>query len=266
MLGPPLETFKTNWSTLTIVVILGFLVELPFYLAESESPTVQSINAILLGLFAIWIGWLWSVSISLHEDGVSYRSLFGSKELRREELERFYYIVSEPTYTLGPFFISLFAIPLGMYHSYRLVDSDGRKIYFGIRFRQLQKIGDSLVQHTSEPLFRKLSSRLNAGTELDFGVVPLNRDEGLKVKSARWSRFIPPSWARFRRIPWEELGSYAIDKGQFYFWRVGDDNTWGLPIGEIPNAFVLLDAVGAGPDSSSPASDASRAWPRGRMT
>ena len=239
MLGPPLETYTFSKPTLALVVIFAALVELPFYLVGSESATVQGINAVVLGLFTLWIVWLMSVQLSLHMDGLSYRSLFGTREMRWDEIERFTYVVSMPSYGIG-FGIAGVGIPLGTYYEYKLVDSHGRKLSIGMRLGRLREMGDQLLEYTFQPLFEKLGNRFNAGEELDFGLVRLSRDYGLKVKSARWSQWIPISWTGFRTIPLDQLYGYKMEEGALFFWRSAEEKTWGLPVGGIPNAHVLL--------------------------
>ena len=175
----------------------------------------------LLAVTVFWFFWLRSVQLSLHPDGVSYRSLFGEKEMRWETLERFYYEATKRSVNF---------IPIGTYYLFRLVDADGKKLRFGNRLERPGQLGQKLIEQTYPELFKKIADRFSGGQELDFGAIRVSRSGGIKIKKL----------FRFQEIPWDQVSSCAIQKGTFYVWRVGEKRTHGPSLRHVPNAFVLL--------------------------
>ncbi|MCH8164026.1 MAG: hypothetical protein IH889_00300 [Planctomycetes bacterium] len=214
MLSPPVETFKASKAILAIVVVLGFCF---LYFAAS----VMLYALVVLGVFALLIFWLLSVSVMLYQDGISYRSLFGSKEMRWDEVERFYYSSVKR---------SINFIPVGTYYRFKFVNGKGQKIFFGNRMERPSELGAKLIQYTYEPLLRKAATIFDSGIELDFGPIHVSKGNGIRVKK----------WFRFIKIPWEQLADYQIQKGTFYVWRLGKKYSTGSALSEVPNAFVLL--------------------------
>ena len=198
MLCPTLETFKTNKVTLALVIILGLVAELIFYLIESENPTVELINVGFVAGVALLLAWLLSVRVSLHDDGISYRSLFGSKEMRWDEIERFHY---SAVYK---------GSDEGTYYSFKLIDAQGRKISVGEHLLvRSEELGAKLIEYTYPPLFRKAADLFSSGVEMDFGAIRLSRDSGVKIKKAMW-------------IPWEQVSDYQTDEQYFYLCQLGN--------------------------------------------
>lgn len=215
MLGPPLETYKPNKGVL-IALAIGLILAL---LIQKDIKGGWLLA--LCGPFVLALGWVLSVRVSLHQEGISYQSFLGSKEMRWDEVERFYYSATKQ---------SINFIPIGTYYTFKLVDSRGQKISFGNRVERRAELGTKLLQCTFDPLLRKLASLFNAGSELDFGPIRVIRDKGVKIKRL----------FGYKEIPWDQVADYRIDQGQFYVWRVGQKRTTGTPISSIPNAFVLL--------------------------
>lgn len=220
MLGPPLDTFKPNKVPLVVVVLvalpIGFLLTIPT--AERGARIFwASVLAVLVLLFV----WLLSLRVSLHQEGISYHSLLGEKEMRWDELEKFYYTAAKHSVNF---------IPIGTYYWFKLIDVHGRKLSFGNRIEHPSELGAKLIEHTTGSLLPKAADWYNNGVELDFGPLRISRPGGVKRKK----------WVGFKEIPWDQVASYAINEGRFYIWQVGEKRTSGYRLGKVPNAFVLL--------------------------
>ncbi|MDA2913480.1 PH domain-containing protein [Acidobacteriia bacterium AH_259_A11_L15] len=213
-----------------MVVIVGLFAEVLF-LPFIENPTVQLINAAYWGGVALLLAWLLSVRVSLHDDGITYRSLFGSKEMRWDEVERFYYGVSAPQEAVT---VSEDEEKFTSSYSIKPIDSQRRKISFGSwRIRRAKQLGAKLVEHTYAPLLRKAAQLFDSGAELAFGAIRVSRDGGLKVKKA----------FGFKSIPWKQISEVQIGEEGFYLCQGGEKYTL-FPLSKIPNAFALCGLLG----------------------
>jgi hypothetical protein len=223
MLGPELETFKGNKIVTTVVAILGLGTASLVYLAFTATPdsAFRILALVLLAVPVFFFVWLRSLQVSLHNDGISYRSLFGEKEMRWEAVERFYYEAVKR---------SINFIPVGTYHLFRLVDAEGKKLRVGNRIERPAQLGQKLIEQTYPELYRKIADRFNGGQELDFGAIRVSKTGGIKVKKL----------FGYKEIPWDQVSSYAIQQGNFYIWRTGEKRTTGWGLRHVPNAFVLL--------------------------
>ncbi len=234
LMQPPFETFGTNKLTLGLVIAFAlFYISVfisVFYSAFSEG-SVEGVVLLfglgLVGLFGLWIAWLLSIRVSLHENGIAYHSLFGSKEMLWDEVGRFYYSALKR---------SINFIPVGTYYSFKLQSSGGQRLSFGNRVERPEQLGSKLIQLTYPGLLQKCAAHFDGGIELEFGPVRLSRSGGIQIKKL----------FRIVKIPLESVAEYRIEAGSLYVFRVGQKRTTGISIGQIPNAFVLvglLDAI-----------------------
>jgi hypothetical protein len=161
-------------------------------------------------------------SVVLYPEGLSYSNLFGEKQIRWDDLTRFYYQATRQ---------SINFIPVGTYHWFRLIDSQGQTIRFGSGLAKTAALASELMELTQGPLLRRIATQFDSGVDVDFGPIRVNRQSGIVVKK---------SWGRLDRIPWNEVHSYAIQRGHFYIWRVGKKRTTGPAIAKVANAFALL--------------------------
>lgn len=227
---PPVETFGTNKVTLGLVIAFALFDMSVLYSAFSEGGVegvVWFFGLGVAGLFALWIAWLLSIRVSLHDNGIVYQSLFGSQEMLWDEVDRFYYSALKR---------SINFIPVGTYYSFKLKNAAGRRMAFGNRVERPGQLGSKLIQLTYPGILKKCAAYFDSGSELEFGPVRLSRAGGIRIKKL----------FRVVRIPWDSVGEYRIEAGTLYVFRVGQKRTTGISIGRVPNAFVLvglLDAI-----------------------
>ena len=223
MLGPELETFRGNKIVMGLVVILGLSAAWFVYIAFTTSSSDNGFKIFTLVILAfpvLLFLWLNSVQVTLHSDGISYRSLLGEKEMRWDAVERFYYGATKQSVNF---------IPVGTYYHFKFVDAEGNKLRLGNRVEHLGKLGPKLVELSYSALYKKVVDQYNSGQEVDFGAIRVNRDTGIKIKRLFGTK----------EIPWDQVSSFAIQKGHFYIWRKGEKRTHGPILRYVPNAFVL---------------------------
>ena len=224
MLGAELETFGSNKVVIGLVVVLALGTSWFVYAAFTTPSTDNGFRIFALLLMAgpvLLFFWLKSIQVTLHTDGISYRSMFGGKEMRWDAVERFYYTATKQR---------VHFIPIGTYYHFKLVDSEGRKLRLGNRIGRLALLGQKLIEHTCPTLLKKAVNQYNSGQEVDFGSIRVNRTAGIKVKTF----FVR------KEIPWDNVSSFAIQHGHFYVWRRGEKRTTGPALRYVPNAWALL--------------------------
>ena len=223
VLGPELETYKGNKIVMAVVVILGLFPLWLVYIAFTSTPPEREFRIFTLVFLAVplfFLVWLMSVRVTLHSDGISYRSLFGEKEMRWDLLERFGYEAVKRSVNF---------IPIGTYYLFRLKDSEGTKLRIGNRIERPAQLGQKLIEQTYPELFKKVTDRFNSGQEVDFDAIRLSRAGGIKAKKL----------FGYHEIPWDQFGDCAIQRGEFYIWRQGEKRPIGWGLHFVPNAFVL---------------------------
>lgn len=223
MLGAELETFRGNKIVMGLVVILGLGAASLVYVSFTTTPPdngFKTLSLLLLAVPVLLFLWLKSVQVTLHSDGVSYRSMFGEKEMRWDAVERFYY---------GAIKQSVNFIPVGTYYHFKFVDAEGKKLRLGNRVEHPGKLGLKLVEHSYPALFKKVADQYNSGQEVDFGAIRVTRGVGVKIKKLFGNK----------EIPFDQISSFAIQHGCFYIWRKGEKRTRGPGLRQVPNAFVL---------------------------
>jgi hypothetical protein len=223
MMGPVLETYRGNKIVMTLVALLALGPAWLVYVAfTSPSGTpFKTYTLIFFALPAFWFAWLMSLRVTLHPVGITYRSLFGEKEMRWDMVERFGYEAITR---------SINFIPIGTYYLFRLRDAEGNKVRIGNRIERPAKLGEKIIEMTTPGLLQNAIDRYNSGEELDFGVIKVNRTAGIKLKKL----------FGYNEIPWDQVASFAIQQGEFYIWRVGEKRTTGWGLHFVFNAFALL--------------------------
>jgi uncharacterized protein DUF6585 len=229
VLGQPLATYGPSK---VVVGIFAFLAAGAIWLAwsdlhrdgpdKADGPFDAAIHlAVAVPLAAVAL-WMSRRRVVLYPEGLSYSSLFAEKQIRWDDLQRFYYRATRRSVNF---------IPIGTYYWFQLVDSQGQKVRFGTGLAEMASLANKLLELTQRPLLNRIVSQFGSGADVDFGPIRVNRQSGIVVKK---------SWGRLKHIPWNELQSYAIQRGHFYIWRAGEKRTTGPAIAKVPNAFALL--------------------------
>jgi hypothetical protein len=227
--GPPLATHGPNKILVAVFALIALAAfwgawssvssNSPDKSAETFAAVFYLVVAAVLAASAFWMS---RRRVVLYPEGLSYSSFFGEKNIRWDDLLHFYYRATKR---------SINFIPIGTYYWFRLVDTHGQSIRFGSGLAETSALANRLLELTQGPLLRRIASQFDSGTDVDFGRIRVNRQSGVVVKK---------SWGRLKRIPWNEVHSFAIKRGHFYIWRVGEKRATGPAISDVPNAFALL--------------------------
>jgi hypothetical protein len=219
-----LWTFRINKMTLGLVIVFALFDIWVLYTAFTggsvEGP-LALLGLVLIGVFGLLIAWLLSIRVSLHENGIAYHSLFGSKEMLWDEVDRFYYSALKR---------SINFIPVGTYYSFELQSSRGQRLSLGNRSEKPEQLGSRLIQLTYLRLFQKCASQFDSEVDVEFGPVRLSRSGGIQIKKL----------FRVVKIPLDSVAEYRIEEGSLYVFRVGQKRATRVSIGRIPNVFVLV--------------------------
>jgi len=164
VLGPVLDTYKTNVRMTAIVVALGFIFCTPLYFAtqETNSPIARLIFLAALAFFILLVAERLTARAYLHDNGISYHSILTRKEMRWQEVERLYY---------GAHLLSGHAVVLGTFYRLKLLDQNGQKLSLGDRVGRIPQLAEKIAQATYDPLLiqshRQVQSRRRS--RLRFG-------------------------------------------------------------------------------------------------
>jgi hypothetical protein len=230
MFSPAMETYTGGGKARVFAVILALIVGAIIWFSYQESggfgATSWAIALVSIGLVAWYFYWVSSIRVSLHAEGISYESCLGSKQMRWDEIEKFYYSATRQSVNF---------IPVGTYYSMKLVGKDGKKISFGDSISNPEQLGNRLIELTGKPLYDRLADLYNSGAELDFGPIKLQKESGFRLKS----------FFRWTTLPLNEVSNYGIESGQFHIFKTGQKYSSGFAISGVPNAFVLLALLDA---------------------
>lgn len=223
LVEPAIETFRTNKTTLGIVSIVSVFVA-GIFLGQIIEPGAGNfrltIAFIVFGLVGFWIVWLISVRVSLHENGIAYRSLFSAKAILWADIDRFYYRAYKQ---------SINFIPVGTWYSFKLINAENGRISFGNRIERPEEVGNRLIEATYPLIFRKAVERFEQGLDVNFGLVRLSRSNGISIETLSGTV----------NVPLDSVANYRIEQGSFLVWHVGQKRT-RIAIWKIPNVFVLV--------------------------
>jgi hypothetical protein len=229
MFSPAMETYPGGGKARVFAVIFALVVGAIIWFAYQDggfSTTGWVAALVSVGLAAWFFYWVSSVRVSLHAEGISYESCLGSKELRWNEVEKFYYSATRQSVNF---------IPIGTYYSLKLVGKDGKKLSFGDSISRPEELGNRLIELTGKPLYDRLADLYNSGAELDFGPIKLQRENGFRLKRL----------FRWEKLALNEVSDYRIESGHFHIFKTGQKYSGGFPVAGVPNAFVLLALLDA---------------------
>ena len=224
--GPAIATHRGNKIVIGIASFLAvgsaYLAWMSLHVPEENSPGDYQFYvaaAVVLALYAIWTS---RKTVSLHAEGISYSNLLGAKEMRWDDVQKFYYSATKRSVNF---------IPIGTYYSFKLLDGQGGKISFGNGIAEPKALGQKLVELTQVPLLKKISHQFDNGAEVDFGAIKLNREKGFTVKKF---------FGGWKQVPLNTVHSYSLQSGQFYIWGADKKLVCAPAIADVANAFALL--------------------------
>jgi hypothetical protein len=230
MATPTEETFHGNQAMIVWVLLHAGLFTALVY-PELSNPASRDFSNtltffVILALFAAGLAHLLSLRVSIHPYGISKQTWLGAKEMRWEDVERFYYSVTERH---GKF------IPPGPHYHFKLVDREGHKVAFSNAVERPSELGQRLIESTFQAMYGKAAQVFNSGAELEFGPITLSRQRGLRIRRL----------CGYKEIPLDQLSEHRLENGRLYILKRGDKRVTGPCISRIPNVFVLVGLLNA---------------------
>jgi len=208
LFGPAIANHRGNKIVMAVFTILALgsayvawlKVNVPEEKGTPGDYRVYFVLSILLAGYAFWTA---KRLVILHAEGITYRNLLGEKQMRWDDVQKFYYSATKRSVNL---------IPVGTYYSYKLIDGQGKKISLGTGIAQPKALGVKLIELTQAPLLKRAAQQFDGGENVDFGPVKISRVTGLTV--TKW-------FGGWKQVPLNEVQAYAIQNGQFCIWGDG---------------------------------------------
>ena len=235
-LSPARNTFRYTLSWCIVVALLFFPLLLWAAYDFYRSRQVDPVLAFFTGLFGLLFAYagLWTKTrVTLHEEGISYKSSFREKDLRWDEITETRY--GQQPINAGAHFGLLgwliAAMARGNNKVIRSLELIGtQKIVLNSNIRDVEELV-RLVLSAVNPRLRKDAERiLNSGGTVSFGKISLS-PAGVVWKSKE-------------PIPYAALVKCKIDGSML---RVKAEGKWldniAITAKKVPNVFILLDLI-----------------------
>jgi hypothetical protein len=235
-ISPARNTFRytLSWCIAMALLFFPFLIwaAYDFYQSRHVDPVLGFFTGVLGLLFAY--AWLWTKTrVTLHEEGISYKSPFREKDLRWDEITETRYgqqpINAGVHFGLIGYLIAAMARSNNkMIRSLELIGP--QKIALNSNIRDLEELV-RLVLAAVNPRLRKDAERiLDSGGTVSFGKISLS-PAGVVWKSKE-------------AIPYAALVKCKIDGSML---RLKAEGKWldniAVQAKKVPNIFILLDLI-----------------------
>jgi len=235
-ISPPRNTFRytLSWCIAMAIVFVPLLLWAVYDFYQSRQ--VNPILAFFTGVFGLLFvyAWLWTKTrVTLHEEGISYKSPFREKDLRWDEITETRY--GQQAINAGAHFGLLGWLIASMARSnskmIRTLELIGpHKIVLNSNIRDVEELV-RLVLAAVNPRLRQDAERiLNSGGTVSFGKISLS-PAGVVWKSKE-------------PIPYAALVKCKIDGSML---RVKAEGKWldniAVTAKRVPNVFILLDLI-----------------------
>ena len=202
------------------------------FIAFSVASSTQSSDPFVTRAWTIAIGgavlvfscgviaWLHSIRLELAPEGLSFRSMFGRRELLWLEVERVY--IDSVTY-------SFHGVPLS-HRLVTIVTQDGRKLSIGKSIERTEQMMHEVATLTLPELYARMVAALNTGLTVDLGAVRLSRMNGLEMKGL----------FGFGAIGLDEIERYEVEAGELLVWKKGARFASRVRSASVANLYPLL--------------------------
>jgi hypothetical protein len=235
-ISPPRNTFRytLSWCIVAAAVFVPLLLwaAYDFYRSRQVDPVLAFFTGAFGLLFAY--AWLWTKTrVTLHEEGIAYKSPFSEKDLRWDEITETRY--GQQPINAGAHFGLLGYLIAAMARSnnktIRTLELFGPyKIVLNSNIRDVEEVV-RLVLAAVNPRLRKDAERiLSSGGTVSFGKISLS-PAGVVWKSKE-------------PIPYVALVKCKIDGSML---RVKAEGKWldniAIAAKKVPNIFILLDLI-----------------------
>ena len=235
-MSPPRNTFRYTFSWL-IVAALGFV---PFLLwaafdlyQRRRVDPVLALFTVMCGLLAAYAGWWTKTRVSLHDEGICYKSPFRERDLRWDEITETRY--GQQPINAGAHFglIGWLFAPLArsnnkMFRSFELIGP--QKITINSNLRDVEEVVRLSLAAVNPRLRQDAERLLSSGGTVSFGKISLSP--------------IGVIWKSKEPIPYAALMKCKIDGSML---RMKAEGKWldniAIAAKKVPNVFILLDLI-----------------------
>ena len=235
-ISPPRNTFRYTFSWLIVASVLFAPLlawaAYDYYQTRQVEPGLAFFT-VISGLLLAYAWWWTKTRVTIHQEGVSYKSPFREKDLRWDEITETRY--GQQPINAGAHFGLIGWLVSAMSHSnnkmIRSFDLIGpQKITVNSNIRDVEEVV-RLVLATVNPRLRQEAERiLNSGGTVSFGKISLS--PGGVV------------WKSKEPIPYAALVKCKIDGSML---RIKAEGKWldniAITAKKVPNLFVLLDLI-----------------------
>ena len=235
-ISPPRNTFRYTLSWCLVAALFFVPLLLWAVYAFYQSRQVDPVLAFFTGVFGLLLAyaWLWTKTrVTLHEEGVSYKSPFREKDLRWDEITETRYGQQALNASVHFGLVGLLVAAMSRSSSkmIRTLELIGpQKIVLNSNIRDVEE-AVRLVLAAVNPRLRKNAEQiLNSGGTVAFGKISL----------------LPAGvvWKSKEPIPYGALVKCKIDGSML---RLKAEGKWldniAITAKKVPNVFILLDLI-----------------------
>jgi hypothetical protein len=235
-ISPPRKTFGYTYSWLILAALLFFpflaWAAYDFYQSRRVDP-VLAFFTVMFGLLFAYAWWWTKTRVTLHDEGISYKSPFKEKDLRWEEITETRYgqqpINAGAHFGLIGWLITAMARSSNkMNRSFELIGP--QKIAVNSNVRDVEEIVRMALAAVNPRLRKDAERILDSGGTVSFGKISLSPG-GIVWKSKE-------------PIPYTAIVKCKIDGSLL---RVKAEGKWldniAVTAKKVPNIFILLDLI-----------------------
>jgi hypothetical protein len=235
-ISPPRNTFRYtfSWCIVAAVVFVPLLLwaVYDFYGSRQVDPVLAFFTGAFGLLFAY--AWLWTKTrVTLHEEGISYKSPFREKDLRWDEITETRYGQQALNASVHFGLIGLLVAAMSRSSSkmIRTLELIGpQKIVRNSNIRDVEEAVRLVLAAVNPRLRKNAEQMLNSGSTVSFGKISLS--PGGVV------------WKSKEPIPYAALVKCKIDGSML---RIKAEGKWldniAVTAKKVPNVLILLDLI-----------------------
>jgi len=237
-MSPPRNTFRYTFSWLIVAALV--LVPLllwaayNFYQSRQVDPVLASFTA-MLGLSFAYAWWWTKTRVTVHDEGICYKSPFREKDLRWEEITETRYgqrpINAGAHFGLVGWLLAAIAGSNNkMIRSFELIGP--QKMTINSNIRDVEEVVRLTLAAVNPRLRQDAERILNSGGTVSFGKISLSPAGVI--------------WKSKEPIPYAALMKCKIDGSML---RMKAEGKWldniAIAAKRVPNIFILLDLIEA---------------------
>jgi hypothetical protein len=234
--SPARNAFRYTFSWLIVTVVLFFPLLIWVAYDFNQTRHVDPVLGIFTGIFGLLFAyaWLWTKTrVTIHEEGISYKSPFSQKDLRWNEIIETRYGQQPMNMAVHFGLIGWLIAALGrgndkMIRSFDLIGP--QKITVNSNIRDVEEVVRLVLAAVNPRLRQEAQRMLNSGGTVSFGKISLSPSGVI--------------WKSKEPIPYTAIVKCKIDGSML---RVKAEGKWldniAVTAKKIPNIFVLLDLI-----------------------